>query len=158
MKNPNLNIDTDSTIQILSKFIQSNLEEAGFSRAIIGLSGGIDSALSCALTAKAIGAENVLAVRMPYKASSQDSLDHAQLVIEKFGVQSLTISITEMADAFIALDPEMSKTRKGNIMARCRMIALYDQSAAFDGLVIGTGNKTEILLGYATVLAMLPQR
>ncbi len=151
MNNPNLSIDTDSAIQTLTNFIRTKLSEAGFSRAIIGLSGGIDSALSCALTAKAIGAENVLGVRMPYKTSSQASLDHAQLLIDKFGVQSLTIPITKMADALIAREPEMSKMRQGNIMARCRMIVLYDQSEAFGGLVMGTGNKTEILLGYTTI-------
>ncbi|MBT7782774.1 MAG: NAD(+) synthase, partial [Anaerolineae bacterium] len=151
MKNSKLSINTDLARKILTGFIKSELERVGFSRAVIGLSGGIDSALSCALAAEAIGAENVLAVRMPYKESSQDSLDHAELMIEKFGVKSLTIPITKMADSLIALDPEMSKTRKGNIMARCRMIALYDQSEAFGGLVIGTSNKTEILLGYSTI-------
>ncbi len=146
-----LHINTDLALKILTGFIKSELNRVGFTRAVIGLSGGVDSALSCALAAEAIGKENVLAVRMPYKASSQESLDHAQMVIEKFGVQSLTIPITEMADPLIALDPEMSKTRKGNIMARCRMIALYDQSEAFGGLVVGTSNKTEILLGYSTL-------
>ena len=146
-----LSINTDLARKILTGFIKSELNRVGFTRAVVGLSGGIDSALSCVLAAEAIGKENVLAVRMPYKASSQDSLDHAQLVIEKFGVQSLTIPITEMADPLIALDPEMSKTRKGNIMASCRMIVLYDQSESFGGLVIGTGNKTEILLGYSTI-------
>ena len=146
-----LSINTDLARKILTGFIKSELNRVGFTRAVVGLSGGIDSALSCVLAAEAIGKENVLAVRMPYKASSQDSLDHAQLVIEKFGVQSLTIPITEMVDPLIALDPEMSKTRKGNIMARCRMIVLYDQSESFGGLVIGTGNKTEILLGYSTI-------
>ncbi len=151
MEKSNLNINTDLARKILSGFIKSESNRVGFSRAVIGLSGGIDSALSCALAVEAIGAENVLAVRMPYKASSQDSLDHAQLMIKKFGVESLTIPITEMADPLIALDPGMSKTRKGNIMARCRMIVLYDQSEAFGGLVIGTSNKTEILLGYSTI-------
>jgi len=146
-----LTINTDLARKILTGFIKSELNRVGFNRAVVGLSGGIDSALSCVLAAEAIGKENVLAVRMPYKASSQDSLDHAQMVIEKFGVRSLTIPITEMADPLIALDPEMSKTRKGNIMARCRMIVLYDQSESFGGLVIGTGNKTEILLGYSTI-------
>ncbi len=150
-KKSNLNINTDLARKILTGFIKSELNRVGFSKAVIGLSGGIDSALSLALTAEAIGKENVLAVRMPYKASSQDSLDHAQLCIDKFSVQSLTIPITEMADPLIALDPEMSKTRKGNIMARCRMIVLYDQSEAFGGLVVGTSNKTEILLGYSTI-------
>lgn len=151
MKTSDLTINTELARKILTGFIKSELNRVGFKRAVIGLSGGIDSALSCVLAAEAIGKENVLAVRMPYKASSQDSLDHAQIVIEKFGVQSLTLPITEMADPLIALDPEMSKTRKGNIMARCRMIVLYDQSESFGGLVIGTGNKTEILLGYSTI-------
>ena len=151
MKTSNLNINTDLARKILTGFIKSELNRVGFSKAVIGLSGGIDSALSLALAAEAIGKENVLAVRMPYKASSQDSLDHAQLCIDKFGVQSLTIPITEMADPLIKLDSDMSKTRSGNIMARCRMIVLYDQSEAFGGLVIGTGNKTEILLGYSTI-------
>ncbi len=147
----NLNINTDLARKILTGFIKSELNRVGFSRAVIGLSGGIDSALSLALATEAIGKESVLALRMPYKASSQDSLDHAQLCIDKFGVQSLTIPITKMADPLIALDPDMSKTRKGNIMARCRMIVLYDQSESFGGLVIGTSNKTEILLGYSTI-------
>ena len=151
MTKSNLNINTDLARKILTGFIKSELNRVGFKRAVIGLSGGIDSALSLALAAEAIGSENVLAVRMPYKASSQDSLDHAQLCIDKFNVQLLTIPITEMADPLIALDSEMSKTRKGNIMARCRMIVLYDQSEAFGGLVIGTSNKTEILLGYSTL-------
>jgi len=151
MKKSNLTINTDLARKILTGFIKSELNRVGFTRAIIGLSGGIDSALSCVLAAEAIGKENVLAVRMPYKASSQESLDHAQLIIEQFGVQSLTIPITEMADPLITLDPDMSKMRQGNIMARCRMIVLYDQSEAFGGLVIGTSNKTEILLGYSTI-------
>ena len=151
MKTSNLHINTDLARKILTGFIRSELNRVGFTRAVIGLSGGIDSALSLALATEAIGKENVLAVRMPYKASSQDSLDHAQLLIDQLGVQSRTISITEMADPLIALDPQMSKTRKGNIMARCRMIVLYDQSEAFGGLVIGTSNKTEILLGYSTI-------
>lgn len=146
-----LHINTDLARKILTGFIKSELERVGFSRAVIGLSGGIDSALSLALTAEAIGKENLLAVRMPYKTSSKESLEHAQLAIDKFGVQSLTIPITEMADALIQRELKMSDMRKGNIMARCRMIVLYDQSESFGGLVIGTGNKTEILLGYSTL-------
>jgi len=124
---------------------------AGFSRAVIGLSGGIDSALSCYLAAEALGPKNVLAIRMPYKASSRESLEHAQLVIEATGVQSMTVEITDMVDPLIAKFPEMDHQRKGNIMARTRMIILYDQSSAFKGLVVGTSNKTEILLGYSTL-------
>jgi len=146
-----LTINTDLARKILTKFIKSEISRAGFSKAIVGLSGGIDSALSCVLAAEALGPENVLAVYMPYKTSSPESLEHAQLVIEQFKVQSETVEITDMVDALIKRDPGMSNMRKGNIMARARMIILYDLSEAFNGLVIGTGNKTEILLGYSTL-------
>jgi NAD+ synthetase len=145
-----ISIDTELARKILVGFIRSELNRAGFSKAVIGLSGGIDSALACYLAAEALGAENVLAVRMPYKTSSQGSLDHAQLVINDLGVQALTIPITEMVDPLIDRFPGIENRRKGNIMARERMIVLFDQSEAFHGLVIGTGNKTEILLGYST--------
>jgi NAD+ synthase len=146
-----LSIDTGLARKILTGFIKTEISRAGFSKAVLGLSGGIDSALACYLAAEALGAENVMAVRMPYKTSSQDSLDHAQLVIDALKVQSLTIPITEMVDPLINRFPEMDPRRKGNIMARQRMIILFDQSEAFKGLVIGTGNKTEILLGYSTL-------
>jgi len=107
--------------------------------------------VTCFLSAQALGAENVLAVRMPYKTSSADSLEHAQLVIEATGVQSLTIPISGMADPLLEQIPQAGPVRRGNIMARLRMIVIYDQSEAFHGLVVGTGNKTEILLGYTTL-------
>jgi len=147
----NLTINTDLARNILSGFIRSEITRIGMSRAVVGLSGGLDSALSCALAAEALGAENVLAVRMPYKASSRDSLDHAQLLIDQLGVQSKTIEITEMVEPLFQLDPSINNMRKGNIMARERMIVLYDQSEVFKGLVVGTSNKTEILLGYSTL-------
>ena len=146
-----LSINTTVARQILTGFLKSEVTRVGYSRAVINLSGGLDSALSCALAAEALGAENVLALRLPYRASSRDSLDHAQLVIDQFGVQSKTLEITDMVDPLIAQDQGMSNTRKGNIMARTRMIVLYDQSEAFKGLPIGTSNKTEILLGYSTM-------
>ena len=145
-----ISIDTELARKILTGFIHTEITRAGFSRAVLGLSGGIDSALACYLAAEALGPENVLAVRMPYKTSSQGSLDHAQLVIDALGVQSLTVPITEMVDPLINQFSDMENRRKGNIMARERMIILFDQSEAFHGLVIGTGNKTEILLGYST--------
>jgi NAD+ synthase len=145
-----LDINTNLARSILSGFIRTETTRAGFTKAVVGLSGGIDSAVSCFLAAEALGPQNVLAVRMPYKTSSQDSLDDAQKVIDTTGVQSATIPITEMADGLIGKFPDMANLRKGNIMARCRMIVLYDQSSAFGGLVIGTSNKTEILLGYST--------
>lgn len=147
----NLSINTDLAREILTGFIRSEITRVGMSRAVIGLSGGIDSALSCALAVEALGAENVLAVRMPYKASSQDSLDHAQLLIDQLGSQSKTIEITDMVEPLFKLDSNISRMRMGNIMARERMIILYDQSEVFKGLVIGTSNKTEILLGYSTM-------
>ncbi|MBN2549881.1 MAG: NAD+ synthase [Anaerolineales bacterium] len=146
-----LTINSDLARSILSNFIHSEITQAGFSHAVIGLSGGLDSALSCYLAVEALGPQNVLAVRMPYITSNPDSLEHAQLVIDALGVQSLTIPITEMVDPLLARFPEMSNIRRGNIMARARMIILYDQSEAFHGLVVGTGNKTEILLGYTTL-------
>jgi NAD+ synthase len=145
-----LTINTDVARQILTGFIRSEVTRVGYSRAVVGLSGGIDSALSCVLAVEALGADNVLAVKMPYKSSSRDSLDDAGLLIEQLQIPSKTIDITAMVDPLFALDPEISKLRKGNIMARERMIILYDQSEVFKGLVIGTSNKTEILLGYST--------
>jgi NAD+ synthase len=146
-----LTINTDLAKKILTGFIHSEITRAGFSRAVVGLSGGVDSALSCYLAAEALGAENVLGVRMPYKTSSADSLDHAQMVIDALGVQSLTLPITDMVEPLFTRIPDMSSVRRGNVMARARMIILYDQSEAFGGLVVGTGNKTEILLGYTTL-------
>lgn len=148
---PDLTIDTLLVKKQLTDFIKTELYSAGFSRVVMGLSGGLDSALACFLAAEALGPKNVLAIRMPYKTSSQDSLDHAQLVIDKLGVNSLTIPITEMVDPLVNLFPEMDNRRKGNVMARQRMIILFDQSEDFKGLVLGTGNKTEILLGYSTL-------
>ena len=145
-----LDINPDLAIKILSSFIRSETTRAGFSRAVIGLSGGVDSSLTCALAAEALGPDNVLAVRMPYTTSSPDSLEHAGLVIELTGVQEKTISISEAVDALAADIPEDHQVRRGNIMARMRMIVLFDQSVEFGGLVIGTGNKTEMLLGYTT--------
>jgi NAD+ synthase len=147
----NLSIDTGLVRKILTEFIHSEIGRAGFSHAVVNLSGGIDSAVSFALAAEALGPQNVLAIRLPYKTSSADSLEHAQLLIDQFGCASITIPITDMVDPLIEREPTMSDMRKGNIMARARMIVAYDQSEVFKGLVVGTGNKTEILLGYTTL-------
>ena len=146
-----LNINTDLTLKILTGFLKSEISRVGFTRAIIGLSGGIDSAVSCALAAEALGPQNVLAVRMPYKSSSSDSLVDAEKTDQGLGVRMDTIDITPMIEPVIQREPNMSNLRKGNLMARARMIVLYDQSEAFKGLVVGTSNKTEILLGYTTL-------
>jgi NAD+ synthase len=145
-----LTINTDVARQILTGFIKSEVTRVGYSRAVIGLSGGLDSALSCVLAVEALGRENVLAVRMPYRSSSLDSLEHAELLIEQLEIPSRTIEITDMVEPLFMREPDITNLRKGNIMARERMIVLYDQSEVFKGLVIGTSNKTEILLGYST--------
>jgi NAD+ synthase len=144
-------INTDLARKILTSFLREEITRTGITHAVVGLSGGVDSALSCYLAAEALGPANVVAVRMPYQQSSPDSMQHAQLVIQATGVKSLTIDITPMVDPLFRLTPKIDTRRKGNIMARERMIILYDQSAACDGLVVGTGNKTEILLGYTTL-------
>ena len=148
---PRLEINTELATRILTGFIRDSMTKAGMSRAVIGLSGGIDSAVSAYLSARALGAENVLALRMPYRTSSAESLSDAEAVIEDLGLPHLTLPISEMADPLINQFPGMSKLRQGNIMARLRMITLYDQSMAWGGLVMGTSNKTEFLLGYSTI-------
>jgi NAD+ synthase len=146
-----LRIDTDLARRILTDFIRDELGRHGFTRAVVGLSGGIDSTLACFMAAEALGPENVMALRMPYRTSSPDSLEHAEQVIEQLSVRSLTFEITDMVEPMFAEFETMDDVRRGNAMARARMIVLYDQSAAFDGLVVGTGNKTELLLGYTTL-------
>ena len=146
-----LDINTELATRILTGFIRDGMTKAGMSRAVIGLSGGIDSAVSAYLSAQALGAENLLALRMPYRSSSAASLSDAEAIIEDLGLPHLTVPISDMADALITRFPGMSKLRQGNIMARLRMITLYDQSMAWKGLVMGTSNKTEFLLGYSTI-------
>jgi NAD+ synthase len=137
--------------QTLIDFVRSETIKAGFSKAIIGLSGGVDSALVASLATEALGKQNVLAVLMPYKTSSPDSLTDAKLIVEMLGIRSEIVDITPMVDAYLMKCGEISPLRKGNIMARQRMIVLYDISARENGIVVGTSNKTEILLGYGTL-------
>jgi len=146
-----LRINTDLARRALTAFIREEITRVGFERAVIGLSGGIDSALSAYLSAEALGPEKVLGIRMPYEASSQESLDHAQMVIDALGIQHDTVDITPMVKPLFEHFPDMDSARQGNVMARQRMIVLYDQSMAFGGLVVGTSNKTETLLGYTTL-------
>ena len=149
--NVDLSIHTDLARKILIGFTRTEITRAGFSRALVGLSGGLDSAVSCALAAAALGPENVLAVRLPYRTSSPDSLEDAQAVAEKLQVPLETFDITDMVEPLLKRDPNIPNVRKGNILARARMIVLYDQSEVWKGLVVGTSNKTEILLGYTTL-------
>lgn len=146
-----LTVDTNVVKQTITEFIRTSVKQAGYTRGVINLSGGLDSALACTLAAEALGAQNLLAICLPYKDSSPESLAHAKLVIDALGVESITYRITPMVTPFFKRFPEMNKIRMGNVMARARMIVLYDQSEAFHGLPIGTSNKTEILLGYTTI-------
>ncbi len=146
-----LDINTELARRMITGFIRDQIDKTGVKGAVIGLSGGIDSALSAYLSAEALGAENVLAVRMPYRTSSEASLTDADAIIEDLGLPSLTVPISGMVDSLIEQFPDMNALRRGNIMARARMIVLYDQSAARGLLPMGTSNKTEFLLGYSTI-------
>jgi len=145
-----LKINPELVSAILTRFIAAEIRRAGFERAVLGLSGGIDSSVVAFLCAKALGPENVLAVTMPYKTSSEATRRDSQAVIDQLGVQTLDVPITDAIDAYFARFPDASQLRRANKCARERMTVLYDQSAAFGGLVAGTSNKSELLLGYGT--------
>jgi NAD+ synthase (glutamine-hydrolysing) len=147
---PPLEIDPELTAGWLISFLREEFERRGFEKAVLGLSGGVDSAVTAHLSAAALGAENVIAVRMPYRTSSPDSLAHAQLVIDQLKIQARTIDISPAVDGYLAHEPDADAARRGNVMARERMIVLFDQSAKYHALPVGTGNKTERLLGYFT--------
>ena len=134
----------------LVEFLRESFKKAGFSKAVLGLSGGIDSALVAYLLRDALGKENVLAIMMPYKSSNPDSLNHAKLVVEDLGINSKTIEITDMIDAYFKNEKEATSLRMGNKMARERMSILFDYSSKENAFVVGTSNKTEIYLGYST--------
>ena len=146
-----LAINTALVRPVLVNFLRDEIRKVGYRHAVLGLSGGIDSAVTCALSVEALGAENVLAVLMPYRNSSPASEADAHAVADRLGVQVRKIEITPMVDPYLDAYPDISNVRKGNLMARARMSVLYDQSEAFKGLVIGTSNKTELLLGYGTL-------
>lgn len=149
-KAPYLRLNEELATRLLTTALREEVNKAGFEKVIVGLSGGIDSALSLFLCAEALGPENVVAVRMPYQTSSPSSLEDAQLAIDETGVEGLTVDITPQIDAYFEGMPDATPLRKGNKMARERMTILYDLSAQYDALVIGTSNRTELLLGYGT--------
>jgi NAD+ synthase (glutamine-hydrolysing) len=145
-----LEIDGKLTAEWLSHFIADEMRQRGFQKAIVGISGGVDSAVTAYLAAKALGPENVVGVRMPYRTSSKDSLEHAQLVIDALGIESCTVDISSAVDGYLHPDADADPARRGNVMARMRMIVLFDLSAKLKAIPLGTGNKTERLFGYFT--------
>jgi len=156
-----LAIDTGVARRVIGEFIRGQLRQAGFERAVLGLSGGIDSGLVAYLVAEAIGAERLLCVLMPYRTSSPASRGDAEEVVRRLGCASELVDISPMVDGYFGVDrtpgaagsdgPDASSLRRGNFAARMRMSVLYDRSVTWGGLVVGTGNKTESLIGYTTI-------
>jgi NAD+ synthase len=150
-------IDAEQAVAVVTGFISSQLEQAGFERLVVGLSGGVDSATTAFLAARAVGSDNLLAVRMPYRTSSPESEADALQVVEALGCRTERVEITPMVEPMLAGIGDRAPSgdelnvRSGNVMARQRMMILYDRSAAFSALVCGTSNKTEALLGYGTL-------
>jgi NAD+ synthase len=158
-----LAIDTDVARRVIGEFIRGQLRQAGFERALVGLSGGIDSALVAFLVAEAIGPDRLLCLMLPYRTSAASSRGDAEAVLERLGCAGEVVDISPMVDAYFGRPdeavvgatgpggPAASAVRRGNFMARTRMAVLYDRSVTWAGLVVGTGNKTESLIGYTTI-------
>ncbi len=145
------NIDLKKEKQKIINFIKTYFKDAGFSKGIIGLSGGVDSSLVAFLAVEALGKENVIGVLMPYKTSSKDSFDDGRLIAETLGIKYIIREITPIVDVYFNnYDPNADRLRKGNMKARARMCTLYDLAAKEHALVLGTSNKTELYLGYIT--------
>ena len=146
-----LDLDWGAVITVLCRGMKREVERTGLSRVVLGLSGGVDSALVAALAVRAFSPRNVLALMMPYASSSADSLDHARLVAEALGIRTVLEEITPQIDAYFEHHEQAGRARRGNKMARERMTILYDYSQREEALVLGTSNKTELLLGYSTI-------
>jgi NAD+ synthase len=144
-------INLEINIENITGFIQQQLLKAGYEKIIVGLSGGIDSAVTAALSVKAVGNKNVIGVMLPYKKSHPDSLAHAKLLAEQLEISSRIIDISPIVDVYFNNnDSDADLLRKGNMMARVRMCILFDLSAKYRALVAGTGNKSELMIGYCT--------
>jgi len=146
-----LQLNESETIGMLIGFLRDEISKVGVKKSVLGLSGGIDSSLSAFLAAKAMGPENVTGVIMPYRLSSPKSEEDARVVAKACGINIEVVDISRQVDAYFELYKEAGELRKGNKMARERMTILYDHSAMLNALVVGTSNKTELLLGYGTL-------
>ncbi|MBL7033075.1 MAG: NAD+ synthase [Candidatus Delongbacteria bacterium] len=150
-----LAINPELVTGILTEFIREEVHNSGFERVLLGLSGGIDSAVSAALAVNALGAGQVTGVKMPYRTSSPDSAAHADLLAEKLGIPTLLEPVTAVVDAYLERHPDADELRRGNLMARARMLTLFDLSQQQQALVLGTSNKSELMLGYGTLFGDL---
>ena len=150
-KDSALTINTGIVRKVLVDFLRDEIHNAGFSTGVLGLSGGVDSAVAAFLAAEALGREHVVAVLMPYRTSSPQSRSDAERVVQHLGLRSEVVDITAMVDAYVGAAAVADNVRAGNVMARQRMVVLYDISSRERALVIGTSNKTELLLGYGTL-------
>src|SRR6266851_3567045 len=145
-----LDIDPALTEGWLVEFIRDETRQRGFSKVVIGVSGGVDSAVTAFLAARALGPKQVIGVRMPYRSSSPQSSADGQLVIDALGIHGCTADISDAVDGYLRHEPDADDSRRGNVMARMRMITLFDLSAKYQAIPLGTGNKTERLFGYFT--------
>lgn len=142
-----LDIDLNRAKETIEEFIKTSVETNHFKCAVLGLSGGLDSSFVAAIATSALGAKNVLGLMLPYKLSSKDSIMHAKLVAREFGFETKIIDITQMAEGY---HEQLDKLRLGNLLARLRMCVIFDQSKAYDAIVLGSSNKSELMIGYST--------
>ena len=146
-----LRLNPAVAVEVLTGFIEEETRRAGMKRVVVGLSGGVDSALAAVLARRALGKDGVIALLMPYRLSHPSSQSDALGLARRLGVKTESFDITPMVDAWFASDPKANRLRRGNKMARERMSILYDRSMAHQALVLGTSNKTELLIGYGTI-------
>lgn len=150
-REPDLSIDVEATTEILAGFLKTEVERTGLHRVVVGLSGGIDSALAAYLAVRALGPSGVVGVLMPYRTSDPSSVRDAETVVGALQIVAERFEISEIVDVFASKAGAVGPRRLGNVMARVRMLVLYDRSVEHDALVLGTSNKTELLLGYGTI-------
>lgn len=146
-----LALDCEAAADVIVRALRREVERVGFSKVTLGLSGGLDSAVVAFLAARSFGAENVFPICMPYSGSNPESLAHGKLAAKALGIEAIVEDITPQIDSYYATHPRADRARRGNKMARERMTILYDYSMAESALVLGTSNKTELLLGYSTI-------